>query len=115
MAKVSLSLATLGDLSDGRARLVIDHAISRAMKDLEDRGDDGKPRKVVVTLEMVKEPNSSAVTMDVTAEFRSPAYRTPATVGNLPISAGEPSLFFQSENATRPDQGTLYEESDKAE
>jgi len=42
--QVPLCLDNIGELDSGSARLVIDAAIWAAVADLDDRGEDGKPR-----------------------------------------------------------------------
>lgn len=114
MPKTNLNLESLGDLSDGRARAIIDAALKAAVRDLDDRGRDGKPRKVVITVEMVMDETGELVTTDVQAEAKIPAYRTPATMANVKVKDGEIGLFFQSENRERPDQDTFpYSEERK--
>ena len=49
------SLATLGDLNDGRAAEIINAAIREAVADLEDRGEqDGKPPRHRIQTELGK-------------------------------------------------------------
>lgn len=48
----NVSCDTIGDLDYGAGRAIIDAAIRTALNDLEDVGpQDGKPRKVAITLE----------------------------------------------------------------
>lgn len=107
MAKTNLTLDTLGDLSDGRARVVIDAALKAAFRDVADRGHDGKSRKVVITVEMSKDETGELVATDVQAIPKLPPYRTPATMAKIGVEHGEDTLVFQTENRDRPDQETF--------
>ena len=51
--QVSLTCDTIGDQDNGIARHLIDSEITKAVNDLDDRGEeDGKPRKVSIELEL---------------------------------------------------------------
>lgn len=54
--QANLSLANLHELDNGAAGLVIDDAIRKAVADLDDRGDDGKPRLVNIVVSLQKIP-----------------------------------------------------------
>jgi phage protein U len=56
-----LTLETLGDLDNGAARAQINRAIDAALTDLEERGDDGKPRKVAVTLQLDRTDDGTVI------------------------------------------------------
>lgn len=104
----NLSLATLGELDNGAARAIIDSAINRAIDDIDDRGDDEKPRKVVITIELEKLENG-LVSARVDAKTNVPAYQTAATFAKISKRQGEIGLLFQPFNPERPDQPTLLE------
>lgn len=112
MAAVELSHLTIGMLDNGAAGLVIDAAIKEAMADVDDRGSDGKPRKVVITLTMGKDgPN---VFTEVDAKATIPARRTHATVGKLKQDGMRSQMLFQPDAADNPDQESLPFEGRKA-
>lgn len=49
-----LSLETLGGLDEGYSTKMINTALQAMMQDVEDRGDDGKVRKTIITIEAKK-------------------------------------------------------------
>jgi hypothetical protein len=107
MPLVNLTLETLGDLNSGMAGAVIDAALKEAVRDTDDRGGDKKPRKVQITVTMLKIGDES-VAVDVDAKCVLPAYHTESTVAKLSYAGpGAPGLLFQSENHARPDQAPL--------
>lgn len=103
MAKLQLSLDTLGELDRGAARLLIDREIQRAVADLEDRGEeDGKARKVNISLEMVVKDGLAVVQLN--CESKLPSYRSNLTAGNIKVNAGKPVLYFQPYSPDNADQ-----------
>ena len=106
-----LTCRTIGDLNGGVAERVIDEHIKKAVDDMEDRGlEDGKPRKVVITLDMIKH-TSDMTLIDVNVETKLPPSRVPTTSGSPKrrIVEGDAvnDLLFQTANPTNPDQGTF--------
>lgn len=107
MASVSLTLENLGDLADGVARAIIDRELAAAVADIDDRGEDGKPRKVTITVQLQKADNG-VVAVHVEAKASAPPRRSKSTFGKTRQDArGRSQLFFQSNNAERPDQPTF--------
>lgn len=104
MAKVPLDAMTLNLLSDGYSGKVIDHGLSEVVRDLVDRGHDGKPRKLVVTFALTLE-GEGRVSIDTQVKTQVPAYRPPATQAKFDRAAG--GLVFNPEVATNPDQQTF--------
>src|SRR5262245_43011088 len=98
----ALTCRTIGDLKDGLAEKVIDDHIRRAVADLENRGnEDGKPRKVVITIDMIKMA-ADVLIIDVLVDLKLPPSRVPTTtaaskrrvVGGVPVD----DLLFQTAN-----------------
>jgi len=107
--QVPLTLATLGDLADGAARIIIDAAIRDAIADLEDRGqEDEKPRKAVITLTFSMLDNGMVDTK-VEAVTKAPARRTPATIGNIRVEGGKAKMIFSQYAPEDPHQRTIDE------
>jgi hypothetical protein len=105
-----ITLESLGDLDNGRAKLIIDAAIRQAVFDIDDRGDDGKPRQVVITLSLSKLPEHEAINMGLTAHAKLPPRRTGGTLGLVKAQAGgEIGVLFQTHASTEPHQRTLDE------
>lgn len=101
-----LNLASLGELAGGAARGIIDAAIDDAVRDIDDRGDDEKPRVVNILLTLQQHENG-VVLADVQAEAKLPKRRTTATLGNVRKNLGVPAVQFQTLSPTNPDQNTL--------
>ena len=107
MAQVPLTLATLCDVAGGAVGLMVDHDLSVAAADLDDRGDDGKPRKVVIEVIFTKRADGQ-VEVDVESSVKAPKRRTPSTITRLAAKpGGELGLLFQQLNPDSPDQGTF--------
>lgn len=107
---VDLNADNIGDLDEGRARALVNHALATLMKDLDDRGEeDGKPRSLKITLTFVKDRGNAVA--DVQVSTTMPAYRSNNTVGKMmqkkhPL--GPINIFaFQEHDAENPDQNTL--------
>lgn len=105
--QVALSCDTIGDQDNGIARHLIDNEITKAVNDLDDRGEeDGKPRKVVIEIEMISV--NGLVISTVSAQAKLPARRTRNTAGELRMAGkGAHAIIFQQSNAERPDQPTF--------
>lgn len=107
MAKLTLTLETLGELDGGRARAIINSAISRAVADLDDRGMDLKPRKATIELTLLKDKHDRVV-IDVQATAKLPSYQTAPTIANpANLPGGEIGLQFQGDAPDNPDQQTF--------
>lgn len=104
--QVPLNLASLGELDGGAARAIIDAAICDAVRDLDDRGDDEKPRVVNVILTLNRLENG-LVTCDVQAEAKVPKRRTAATISGIRRAQGVAGLVFQTLAPENPDQTTI--------
>ena len=109
MAMKRLDHTTLGALDNGAVGLLIDEAIASAMNDLSDRGDDGQPRTVTITLEMKRKGRTPVVEAKVCAKV--PPYRSGPTSGaEKAIGNGQAGLYFQPMNADNADQPTMFDE-----
>lgn len=105
-----LNCRNIGELDDGRAELIINSAITRLLDDLDNRGRDGKPRTLTITLTGVEEEGS--VYFDVQAGVKIPAQRTGTTKTKIRQKKGrtglsEPQAVFSFESPLEPDQGHL--------
>lgn len=104
-----LSLDTLGELDGGAARAIVDQAIAAAVADLDDRGDDGKPRRVKILLTLER-TDSGLVIGHVEAAVAVPAWKTAGTVSKVQRrSDGQIGLVFQELAPDDPDQRTIDE------
>lgn len=109
-----LTCDTLGELHHGFARTVIDAALEAAYRDTEDRGNDGKTRKVLIEVSCEK-IDDGTVRIGLEAIAKLPKYQIPDTVATIqaPTKKGAPPTFaFRSDSPGRPDQQTLADASE---
>lgn len=112
MPRETLTAANLGELAGGESRAVIDAALRAAVQDTEDRGEDGKPRKVNITLTMLKK-KSGVVEVGVECKTTIPTYRTSETLARVKIAGvNKFELEFQPLSPDHPDQNALPFEKD---
>ncbi len=102
----SLSLESIAVLADGQGKAVINAAINAAMRDTEDRGEDGKARKVTVEIEL-KKLGDDNVTATVKAKTTLPPYVTKPTIGRIGMEGRKPRMLFSPASAENPDQPAL--------
>ncbi len=112
---INLSCDSIGDLDAGIARQLINREIDRAVADLEDRGEeDGKPRKVIIQLEL--ETRDGLVVATAVCEAKLPPRRSGATAASMRMrqrgSEKVSELCFQDLNADNPDQPTIHDFED---
>lgn len=113
MAQVPLTLATLGDLAGGAAAMMVNADLATATADVDDRGDDGKVRKVVIEVSISKREDGQ-VEIDVQSCVKAPKRRTPSTVARIGTKGGgELGLLFQQHSPDRPDQSTFQSLDDQ--
>ena|ERR1700676_5117515 len=103
MAMQPLTLDSLGLLDDGRAKIICERAMAEAVSDLEDRGQDGKPRVVnlKITLEQESEDSYSIV---VEAGTKRPGWKTAPHPAKARKQRGETTLVFQEFSTEDPSQ-----------
>lgn len=107
-----LDCKSIGELDDGRAELIINSAIIRALDDLDNRGKDGKPRTITITLTGIESEGN--VYFDVQAGVKIPAQRTGTTKAKIRQKKGrgglaEPQAVFSFESPDEPDQRTIHD------
>lgn len=103
-----LTLGTLGLLDGGAAELIIDEAIRAAAEDIDNRGEDGKPRAVNIVITLCRMDNGY-VEAHVEAEAKVPKKRTASTLSKVRRSGGQTELVFQQFAPEDPDQRTIDE------
>src|SRR6185369_11518126 len=106
--KSAVSCDTIGNLDHGTARVAIDLAIRTVIADLDDRGEDGKPRKVNITLEFSKMEGGQIVT-SVEVGTALPKLRSAGTIGRIARKDGKSVVMFQDLDPRDPDQTTVDE------
>lgn len=102
-----LSLATIGDLDTGAAGLMIDETLRAAIHDANDRGRDGKVRKVTIEIEIAPLASKELFDVTVSASFKPPPYRTEGTKVQPQIVGGELCGMFQKWSPENPSQNDL--------
>ena len=106
MAQVILELDKLGELDMGMAKAAINAELDRLAADLDDRGDDEKKRKVVITI--TAQQRKGLVTLNVEAACKLPPRRTADTVARPMRTTGSKSVIvFQEDAPENPDQTTF--------
>lgn len=104
----TLCLDSLGELDHGTARVVIDAALRKAVEDLDDRGDDGKPREVNIKVTMEK-IDGGLTSAHVKVAAKIPEYQINGTVCRHKVVNGHSRLLFQQLAPDDPDQRTIDE------
>jgi hypothetical protein len=113
--RTKLSVATIHQLDGGAVGLMIDAALRTAIADTEDRGDDGKARKVTVTFAF-EQLDSSNVSISVDAKTVVPPYKSGLTIARISSSDnGKFSAEFQPNTPANPDQPTFLDDEIPAE
>lgn len=115
MAQVGLTLETIGDLDNGNAQAAINGALSEACRDLDERGEDEKPRKVIVTVTMEKLDKGGPVKIDLDVQVKVPPYKTNTTIAETRIHKQKPQLVFQQHAPNDPNQRTIDEMESREE
>jgi hypothetical protein len=104
----TLKCNTLGDLDNGQAGTIIDAALTKAINDLEDRGEeDGKPRTVTISVSLQKSKGLTVI--DVTASAKMPDFRSNATIAEARYKDQKHEMLFQDLNAENPNQPVFKE------
>lgn len=103
-----LDLESLASLDQGAAGAIIEAALREAVADLDDRGQDKKPRQVSITVTLLQLENGQ-VAVDVDAAAKLPRRRTASTFCRLQKQARGAALTFQEFAPEHPDQRTIDE------
>ena len=91
MATDKLSLATLGDIGNGAARVTIDDQINRAVADTVARGKhDGKKRQVQIIVELELGEDETIIARAF-AVFKPPPFFGGASRGEVSEKRGGPA------------------------
>lgn len=104
----SLTLSSLAALDSGAAGAIVEAALREAVADLDDRGQDQKPRQVLITVSMTQLENGQ-VAVDVDAAAKLPRRRTASTFCRIKKEVAGASLQFQEWSPEHPDQRTIDE------
>jgi len=108
MAQVQLTLDSLGDLDDGAGRIAINGALAEAVKDLDERGEDGKAREVTIKVTLEQMAKSRNITIDVQAAVKMPSYKINPTIAEIRVGQkGKKVAVFQQHAPDDPAQTTI--------
>jgi hypothetical protein len=115
MAKtVDLTDMSLNMLSEGMFGRVIEAEMMRITADLEQRGSDGKARKLVIQIDAKYDNALKRYVLTPTCQAKLPpqqAYPTQANMGYDGVKKGY--VFNFNPDSVVPDQGTIDETIDK--
>lgn len=107
MPMLDVTCDTLGDISEGQGRIVIDRVLRAIKSDLAARGHDGSARKAVITL-VAKPINGEDGEMDVAWQVKGkislPDLASKPTISKLETVDGKVKTMFRDDNAERHDQ-----------
>lgn len=106
--QVPLCLDNLGELDEGAARAIIDAAIRQAVADMDDRGEDGKPRQVNIAL-ILNRLDNGLIAAHIEAEAKIPRRKTAGTLGVVKSQSGTPTMLYQTMAPDEPNQRTIDE------
>lgn len=104
--KMALNLKSLGQLDSGHAEAVINDALRKIIEDADDRGDDGKARKAVITVS-VEKADSGYLVFRVEATTVMPKQSTGGTMAKVIRNGTKVSAEFEELAPDNPDQGTI--------
>lgn len=104
MPKVPLQSMTLNMLSDGFTGRVIEENLATIVKDMIDRGRDGKTRTLAIAIDFTP-ADQGKVQVDVKVGSKLPPWRPVKTIAQLDERAG--GLLFNTDCAANPDQQTF--------
>jgi hypothetical protein len=104
MAKVPLQGTSISQLSDGLTGKALDVAFNAVSRDIAERGDDGKPRTITLTI-TVTPIGQGMVEIDTQVATKTPALHPPKTNAKLSHAAG--GLIFNPDCSENPDQRTF--------
>lgn len=107
-----LQCDTIGLLADGLFGRVVDRELENLYRDIDERGNDGKPRELTIKIALHPAGNG-VVDIDAKATTKIPAVVPPRTTAKLNRATG--GLVFNPEVADSPDQTTYTDDADAAE
>ncbi len=97
MIPFPLTHTNLGDLDGGEAGRYIDEAIADAVRDLHERGGDGKPRDVNLKIRFTQGDHENEIKVAVHTGHKFPGRATAEHVTKIRTQRGQPVLVFLPE------------------
>jgi len=111
MSLVALTPDNLGDIADGKARLILKDVIGAILQDLDNRGHDLQTREINIKIVAKKVQNSDIVHYQLFADAKLPKYGTHISEGRIhkKVKDGrtQMALMFRDDNGDNVDQPTL--------
>lgn len=98
MSATLLTAEQIPALSDGLVGRLIDQALKSAAHDLDERGDDGDPRKVTIEIVMEKEPQTNKCSIKADVKVTTPKFKSPKTQGVVTAEKGQSILAFETDS-----------------
>jgi len=80
--ELNLSLANLGEIGGGQLGVAFASVAREFAKELDDRGHDKKPRKIIITVEGVR-TKSGVIELTGEVKLVMPQYRTDSTQAKM--------------------------------
>ena len=97
---------TIGRLDHGFGQVVIDEAIAKVAKDLDQRGEDEKVR--TVTIKLMFWQDGDVTKTDFEVDTKLPPLKLRTTSGyHEPSGRGNRQIVFREKNPDRPDQPVI--------
>ena len=93
----TLTIETLGQLDDEAVGQQINAALIEAVTDLDQRGSDGKPRKVAIEVIFTK-PDGKVSQVDVKVGIKKPPYTVNPTVGETEVRRGQACFTWDQDD-----------------
>lgn len=108
---VDLTEMTLGVLSEGTFGQVIETEMNRITRDLEERGNDMKPRRLTIQIEVKYDPAQKRYVIKPSCQAKLPAQQARPTQAELEFNPASKSyvLQFNPDSAVK-DQSTINDE-----
>lgn len=107
-SKIRINAENLHALAQGRAGVAINAAIAQILTDLDQRGDDEKERRAVITLAAGRVKNSNEhIYLDVRVKTSLPSLDSGSTVAELRFDGRSGVAEFRGDSPERPDQPSI--------
>ncbi len=102
---------TLAKLNDGYFGKITDEALRQVMKDIQERGHDGKKRTITIKVTLAPDGETGQVKIDTEVGYKLPSYVPPTTIGKYNAAVG--GVVFRDDAPENPDQTTTNDLMEK--
>lgn len=107
MPILPLTLDNLRELDNGIVGAMLDKAFADLAQEIEDRGNDLKPRKLTITITCKRDRPEGSVISEVETDLKRPAMRSGPTVHQVHFNQSGPQLLFSAGAPDNPGQMTI--------